>query len=240
MPTVREFVRQAYQLISASTPTVPLHGDDLSVGITVLNQLLQSYANGGLLITIAKQTSVVVNIGQQEVVCGPPNVLDPPDIDLGRLANLGSAWLEKEGVTYPLIDESRNQFFAAYKYDPLQSLPRYVIVNPDTDVVRIRLYPAPSQTYNFNIRGKFQLPDLTANDDMSLVPQYYNRYLFYALARDLADYKGRGDAWSEKLEMRYREAYDNMVSSSEVNLSVTGDKGSMLNGAWVLRSGVFL
>ncbi len=45
--TVRQFVLQMYRLISASNPTIPLHGDDESLAVRVLNQLLKSYGTGG-------------------------------------------------------------------------------------------------------------------------------------------------------------------------------------------------
>lgn len=238
MATVREFVTQSYQLISAHSPTTPIPGSDLSLGIKVLNQLLQSYAATGLMITIAKEISVPVAIGQEEVVCGPSTYSPTPDITLGRLANLDSAWLLLNGVTYPLIDESRNDYLAAWKYEPLQGLPRFVIVFPDTDVVRIRLYPRPSQVYDFNIRGKFQLAELTSNDNMGIIPQYYLRYLLFATAKDMAMYTGRAEAWTDRLEMMLQEATDVMVSASETNTAIVGDRESLLNGAWRVRAGI--
>lgn len=236
--TVREFITQSYRLTSASNPTIPLHGDDLSLGITVLNQLFQDYASSGLLLTIAKDATCPVAIGQREVICGPASYSPTPDITLGRLSNMDSAWLLLNGVTYPLIDESRNEFFSAFKYEPLQGLPRFMIVLPDTEVVRLRLYPAPSQQYQFYMRGKFQLAELTSNDTMALVPQYYHRYLLFAVAKDVAMYKGRSEAWGEKLESMLVAARDQMEAASEVNLTITGDKASMLNGAWRVRAGV--
>ena len=136
-----------------------------------------------------------------------------------------------DGVTYPLIDKSRDEFLASFKYDPLLGLPRFVIVYPDTDVVRIRLYPAPSQFFQFYLRGKFQLTNVTSNDDMSSLPGYYSRFLKFAVARDISMYKGRADAWTPKLEALLQEAQDKMEAASEVNLSITGDRASLLNGS---------
>lgn len=238
MITVREFVDQSYRLISASSPTVPLHGSDLSLGIRVLNQLLQAYASTGLMLTIAKDASVNLAIGQQEVTCGAAAFVPTPDITIGRLANLENAYLLLDGVTYPLIIESRAEFLSAWKYDPLQSLPRFIIVYFDNEITRLRLYPAPSQVFELNIRGKFQLSELTSNDNMSLVPEYYHLYLMFALAKKLSKFKGRSSAWTDDLEKEYRELKINIVASSEVNLSITGERESLLNGAWRLRAGV--
>lgn len=242
--TVRDFAFQSYRLIDASNPTIPLHGDDQQLCIQVLNQLLQFYASNGLMLTIAKTVTAEINIGNFFVLFSDSDyVITPPDpqivqITEGRLANLDSAWLELSGVTYPLIYKSRDEFLAAWKYEPLQGLPRFIILYPETEYVTAQLYPAPSQFFNFFARGKFQLPVLTANDDMSSLPQYYIRFLLFAVAKDVAMYKGRADAWTDKLEMMYRESKDVMESASEVNLSIKGDEQSLLNGAWRVRAGI--
>lgn len=238
MPTVRDFIFQAYRLISAQNPTTPLHGDDQNLGITVLNQLLNSYASTGLLITVAKTVTVPVTIGQETVTVGSATYTPTPDITEGRLANLENAWLELEGVTYPLINEPRSQFFASYKYDPQTSLPVYIIVLPETEITTLRLYPAPSQNYDFYLRGKFQLTDLTSNDDMSSLPAYYYRYLLFAVARDIAMYTGRAEAWTPPLQAMLDEARMQMEAASEVNLDIQSTGNNYLNGAALVRSGV--
>ena len=238
MTTAREFCNQSYRLINASNPTIPLHGDDEKLMLIILNQLLQSYASSGLMLTIAKTVNIPLIIGQTDIVVGPPTFIPLPDIPLGRLANIESAWLLLSGVTYPLIDLNRNEYLAAFKYEPLQGLPRFVILFPNTQTVNIRLYPAPSQFFEFYLRGKFQLPTITSNDDMSSLPMYYMRYFLFAVAKDTALFKGRADAWTDKLEAQYREAKDNMEGASEVNLSITGERASLLNGAWRVKAGI--
>ncbi len=310
--TVREFVYQMYRLISASNPTIPLHGDDEKLAIRVLNQILHSYASSGLMLTIAKTVSVNVNLPIKEIWFTDPNystvtttteivtltaaspsftvidssiyfigdlvtgggipaltsiisivgniitlsadatlsgahnltfvhdIADPTVayIKQGRLANLDNAWLLLSGVTYPLIDKSRDQYLSAWKYEPLQGLPRFIITFPDTNVVKAQLYPAPSQFYTFNCRGKFQMPILTSNDTLEGLPEYYELFFLYAVAKYVSKFKGRGAAWTPDLEAEYRELKDNMESASEVNLSIAGDEQSLLNGAWRVRAGI--
>lgn len=156
----------------------------------------------------------------------------------GRLANLDSAWLLLNGVTYPLIDKSRDEFLAAWKYEPLQGLPRFIITFPDTTIVKAQLYPAPSQFFTFFARGKFSLLPLTANSDLSNLPDYYQLYFMYAVAKYVAQFKGRANAWIPELEATYRELKDNIEGASEVNLSIAGDEQSLLNGAFRVRAGI--
>lgn len=310
--TVREFIFQMYRLISASTPVMPLQGDDEKLAIRVLNQILNSYASSGLMLTIARTVSVDINlpikdiyftnrdfpttttqtemvtlvsaspefsvvngglysVGDEVTGNGIPastsilsifgNVItldqdatisgssvltfthdntDPNIVYIkeGRLANLDSAWLELNGVTYPLIDKSRDEFLAAWKYEPLQGLPRFIITFPETTYVRAQLYPAPSQFFTFFARGKFQKTPLTSNDDLEGLPEYFELFLLYAVAKYVSKFKARGTAWTPDLEADYRELKDNMESASEINLSIAGDEQSLLNGAWRVRAGI--
>jgi hypothetical protein len=310
--TFRDFAFQVYRLINASNPTISLHGDDEKLCLQVANQLLQSYAGNGLMITIAKTVSCNINISKNiirfvsnnyptetverelvvlttaspsftvangtiynvgDVVTGngipalsailsidgnvitlnnnatitgsstltftqPVNIPNVTFIKQGRLANLDNAWLLLSGVTYPLINKSRDEFLAAWKYEPLQGLPRFAIVFSNTEYTDIQLYPAPSQFYQFFARCKLQASELTKDSDMNFLPQYYLRYFLFATARDVCMYKGRAEAWTPKLEQTYQEAYDIMVSTSEVNLSIAGDQQSLLNGAWRVRAGI--
>lgn len=311
--TVRDFIFQMYRLISASNPTIPLHGDDEKLAIRVMNQIISSYASNGLLLTIAKTVSVDINLPVKEIYFTAPDyvgavttqtetvtltlasdsitvadgtiynigdgisgggiptgtVIDDivgnvitmslnatingasvltfstpvptPDIAYikeGRLANLDSAWLQLSGVTYPLIDKSRNEFLAAWKYEPLQGLPRFIITFPETTLVRAQLYPAPSQFFTFFARGKFQKTILTSNDTLEGLPEYQELFLLFAVARYVAKFKGRGSAWTQDLESTYTELRDQMEASSEVNLAITGDQESLLNGAWRVRAGI--
>jgi hypothetical protein len=236
--TVNEFVTDSYQLISASSPTVPLHGNDLSKGIQFLNELIKSYSSSSLLLTIAQKITFTVAIGQQFVTFGDPSYVPTPDITVGRLSNLQRAWLNLDGVDYPLIDESRGVFFGSYKFEPQLGLPRFVIITNDLNLTTMQLYPAPSQQYTLFVYGKFEPPAVVSGGTMAGFPLYYIRFLRLALARDLAFYKGRATAWDEKLDRMLEKAEDDMESVSSMDLVIDSVNESYLNGSWRLRAGI--
>lgn len=237
--TVREFINDAYQLVSASTPTAPLKGDDQSKGLHFLNLLLNQYSASGLMLTVAKQVDFPVVTGQGEITFGAADYTPTPDITTeGRLANLENAWVTLEHVTYPLIDESMNQFFSSYKYDALRGLPRYIIVKPETNLTRVQIFPAPSQQYELSVYGKFQVNQLTMNDDMSLLPMYMFLWLMFSLGKYLGFFKGRSEAWTEKLEAELVRLTTEIASTSNQNLDINVNNESWLNGAWRVRAGI--
>lgn len=238
MTTIKQFVNYSYKLINPSNPTQPLAGDDELTAIFLLNQLMTSYADDGLMLTIAKTVTVPINIPQQSVIIGPATVIPAPNIIEGRPAAWDDAWLELQGVTYPLIFKSREEFLASFKYNPLQGLPRFIIPFPQTDYVEFRLYPAPSQFFDFFLRGKFQLANYESTDTLDNLPAYYQRYLMFALAKDIALFKGRVAAWTPLLEQELVKATNNMQAVSEVNLAIVGEEESLLNGSWRVKAGI--
>lgn len=236
--TVKQFVTDAYQLISANTPTVPLQGNDMLKGIQFMNQLLKHYSATGLMLTVAKQVDFTVGIGQSEITFADTDYTGTADIKQGRLANLADAWLTLQGVTYPLIPLNRDVFLQSYKYDPQLGLPRFVITYNETALTRLRIYPGPSQVYDLSVYGKFELSALGENDDMSSLPLYYQLFFQFAVAKYLAAFKGRAAAWTEFLESQYREAKQDMESVSAVNVVIQSANESMLNGYFRVKSGV--
>jgi hypothetical protein len=224
----------ASPLITVANGTLYNIGDLVSGnGIPALTVIINIDGN---ILTLSNNSTIT---GSSTLTFIRPNVIPGiVFIKQGRLANLDNAWLILSGVTYPLIDKSRDDFLAAWKYEPLKGLPRFAIVFPNTEYVDIQLYPAPSQFFEFFCRGKFQLSEYTKDSDMSNLPQYFIRFLLFAGARDVCMYKGRSEAWTPKHEQFYQEAYDIMVSTSEMNLSITGDEQSLLNGAWRVKAGI--
>ncbi len=235
---VKDFVSDSYQMVSANSPTVTLPTGDNAFGIKLLNQLLCSYSGTGLLITVAKQVDFVLSIGQENVTFADATYTPAADVQQGRLANLENAWLTLDNLTYPLIQEDRNEFLGSYKYDPQEGLPRYVIVYPQVDVTTLRVYPSASQVYSLSVYGKFQLPTLGQNDTMSIIPGYCFRWLQLALAKEIARYKGRMSAWTADLAQDLKDAKEDMESISSVNLDIESDQDSLLNGSWRVRAGI--
>lgn len=234
--TVREFVDDAYRLINPSSPTQSLHGNDFNKGLQYLNELLESYASSGQMITIQQEITLNVPASTSVITFGA--VGSGADVENGRLANVSNSWLLLEGVSYPLTVISRYDFDQSYKYAPLAGLPRFLIVNFETFLTSTTIYPQTSQGYEFHLTGKFQKTPLNKDDDMSQFPLYYVRFLRFALARDLAMYKGRAEAWTVKLESMYQEAYENMVAVTPLNLKINGDQESLLNGSWRVKAGI--
>src|ERR1700749_268321 len=260
--TVREFVLQMYRLITASNPTVPLHGDDEKLAIRVMNQILSNYASNGLLLTIAKTVSVPVNLGITDVWFVPKDYpLYSFQTETVTLTNGSPDFTVGDGSKYQVGDlvtgngipaltsilsiatnTSTLTANATLSGASLLTFAHYIglpiITFPDTNILKTQLYPAPSQFFEFNARGKFQLQALTSNDSLDDLPEYFELFFLYAVAKYVSKFKGRGSAWTDDLEMEYRELKAQMEAASEINLSIAGDEQSLLNGSWRVRAGI--
>jgi hypothetical protein len=73
---------------------------------------------------------------------------------------------------------------------------------------------------------------------MSAFPEYFLRFLNFALGRELAAFKGRLSAWTQDLRDLYLEAKKDMESTSTVNLAIEADIDSSLNGSWRVKAGI--
>ena len=232
--TVKQFVTDAYQLISANSPTTPLKGDDFSKGLQFLNELLSSYSGTGLMITVSKEVTTPIIAGQLQVTFGASGY----DVNEGRLANIENAWLILNGVVYPLVPSSDHLFNSQYRYNPLLGLPIYAIIFDEINSTTLRLYPGASQGYQLYVYGKFELPEFTSMSVMDNLPGYYTKFLRLALAQELAYYKGRSSAWDDKLDRKLLVAQKEVEATSNMNLNVINTVGNMLNGSARCRSGI--
>lgn len=227
----RDFIRRAYQVVSANSPTVPLHGTDQSDGLYYLNQLMNQYGGNGLMLTVPKHFEIPIVADE--------NVITFADVGAyGRLSEIISCWLELEGTVYELIPMLASTFENSYRYGPLKGLPLYVIYTQNDASSQLQLYPSPSQGYNFNIRGKFSLQELTSSDDLSTLPAYYLRFLRLALAKEIAIGKSRQAAWTPFLENEYVAAKKEMVAASPINLTIQPTQDVGLWGANRVKAGI--
>lgn len=232
---VKAFVTDSYQLISASSPTVPLHGSDVDKGVQFLNELLNYYSSTGLLLPIPVRPSVFIPAGQQFITAGLGSSFDIQD---GRFAEVQGVFLTRDNVDYPLAEFNRYEFDSSYKFSPLQALPLYWIIRQQIDSTQIQLYPKPDTGYDVTINAKQQFPELLETSDMSIVPMYYVRFLKYALARELAFYKGRSEAWTPMLDRMYVESKLKIEGAGEFNLNIESISNVQLNGARRVQAGI--
>jgi len=63
-------------------------------------------------------------------------------------------------------------------------------------------------------------------------------FLLFSVAKKISFFKARADAWTQQLEDELQSLKLQIEAASEVNLTITGDNASLLNGHWAVKAGI--
>lgn len=89
-------------------------------------------------------------------------------------------------VRYPMMEATREQYFAYARVNNINSLPYQWHLERVNDGSNLYVYYLPQSNWNFQVWGKFLLQGVELNTDMTLTNQaFYIEYLKYMLAKYL-------------------------------------------------------
>lgn len=175
-----ELITRAFylsQVVSRQLQTVS--DGQTTDGLYLLNALID-YKNTDLrLIPYYTQYSFNAIVGQEMYFI--PNLLSVDDLTF----NIGP-------VRYAMIETTRKEYFAGPRVDNIQALPFTYRIERQLGGINIYLYFLPEDTFVMKLSGKFGLPEVSLNTDMSTVYDlYYIEYLRYALAQYICSEYGQ-------------------------------------------------
>lgn len=179
--TVRELIIKAYYLsgiVSRKFQTVS--GDQITDGLTLLNETLATEGIDGQLIPYYQEYSFDAVAGQESYFI--PGLIEPETLTF----NIGP-------VRYSMQYRQRRRYFATSRADNIQSLPYEWHIERKLNGADLYLYFKPNTNYPLKLWGKFKLDDVTdLCADLDLVyDKFFIKYLTYALAREIVDEWGQ-------------------------------------------------
>lgn len=122
-------------------------------------------------------------------------------------------------VRYAMQPLTREDYFATFRVDGVQSLPFSYRLERELDNMNLYFYPFPADAYIMNFRGKFGLTEVTLTTDLSLVYDlYYIEYLRYELAKIICDEWGA--TFPDGAMKRYMELQKKIMDVSPYDLSI--------------------
>ena len=142
-----------------------LLGDQLSVGLTLLNEILDFQTIDHDLIPFWTYDQSITCVPNQETYF-IPNCLA-----------VESVTFNIDQVRYPMDSVSRRTYYGSARVDNISSLPFSWNFNRTKGGGDLALYFLPQSNYPLNIMGKFGLVDVSLNTDMST--QYEGNYISY-------------------------------------------------------------
>ena len=147
----------------------------ISDGLYLLNELLDQKSSDLRLIPYFSNTSFNFVAGQEMYFV--PNLIFADSVNF----YIGN-------VRYPLLDQSRKDYFASARVDNINSLPFSYRPERTLGGMNLYFYFWPASNYTCNVYGKFSLADVVLTTDLSLsFDGFYLAYLRYALAKKFCE-----------------------------------------------------
>lgn len=215
----RDLITKAYQLANVVSPTQALSGPQMNDGLSYLNELLDSFASDGVSIPFVKVLTFNLVVGQDTYSISN---LVSADVNYERIVALSSVNLAYAGGSYPVRVITRGQLYDNYRVTQIQSRPAYVILDRQELLTNLVFYPQPDMAYECNVRAKFMLDSLELNDTLDEIPPSANKFLRYALAKELHNVYP-SQTWTPQAEQEYQKLYKMFKAGNDLDLTIDTD-----------------
>jgi hypothetical protein len=156
-------------------------GDDIEVGIDLLNEVLSETSINTKMIPYYKEYDTTAVVGQE--IYFIPDLVEPFSLTFNMTT-----------VRYATSDLSRRQYHSTTRIDGILALPFNCTFERMLGGCNMYVQFLPIDTYPFKIWGKFALTLVTINDLtknlLDVYDMFYIRYLRYLLAQEICNYYG--------------------------------------------------
>ena len=226
-----EITRTSNTIIDDAYKIIGMHSEDMALsdgrtveGLQNLNELLSNYSANQTKIAYEKQLSFPVTAGKQKYTF---STAIGADVYSQLIVNLKLINLQNGTLLYP-VDIQPDIIY----YRRAQSLsdtgrPTQAYFQKENEQSFIFFFEKPDINYTCTIKAKFMIDKVALNQPLNEVPDYYHKFLSYALGRDLND-KFPGSIWDQKKEQVYQELLKDIKGATDLNFNM--DTGAILKG----------
>lgn len=184
MTTALQIITSAMRKAGILTKTESPSADEAVDGLEMLNDLLASNSNDGLLVYQSVTENFTLSGGQAEYTIGPGG-----DFDTVRPIIIQSSYIRIGTLDYPLIDIT-DQDYATILLKSTNSISYFINYTNAYPLATIKLYPVPSAGWELFLLSQKPLSQFTLYETVSLPPGWL-RYLKNQLAFELAPEYGQ-------------------------------------------------
>lgn len=229
--TARDIIYKAFYMLGVTDFGEVANGEDTSNALSILNEILESWSGGGVIIPYLNQVNFMLKQGKSEYVLGKT---DGADVNSLKIAQLVSINFRYDNTVYPVNILSQNVYYENLRVVNLTSLPFNAFLQNTVYDSRLIFYPIPNKDYECYVRAKFVFDDIELDDRLDEIPPHARQFFRYALARELCDFYSK--PWQPKQEQIYNELKARMFSNAELDLTITTDNLSP-NSYYTVKSG---
>ena len=234
--TVNRLVEKAHYMIGEFGTDEVIPGNYITDGIEYLNDLINSYSENAYLIPFIKKIEFQTVPNQAEYTfSNEPSIT--PDVVSNRIVSIEYLQLrlnQNDSVVYSLQKLTRTNLYDHTVLEREGTIPGSYLLEKSELFSTVRLYPDPAAVYFMTLRGKFYLDKVESGQNITTVPLGEQRFLRYALARDLLNFFP-GGTWTDKTEDEYQEMKKERMAGNDIDMTsrpinIVGRKNDRYNG----------
>lgn len=214
--TVRKLITQAYKLIGKASEHQNLTSAQIKDGLDALNDRLDHFGSVSNYIAFAQSITFPLVIGQETYELS--NEVGA-DVVTNRLIEVDIVTLNVTGTEYPVKILDDKFYYGAVRDSAESGRPENVFLQNDTLSSFLTFFKKPDVAYTCFVKGKFVLSNLVLSDNLNELPQYYNEFLKYDLAKILKD-SYEGNSWSQMKEAHYQQLSDDIFKMNDIPLTI--------------------
>lgn len=220
MVTRNDIINGAFQLIGEYSPGETISGDDISVAVDFLNEIVRELAADGLHLWQRELISFTPTIGQEVYTIGPAS--ENPDVVATKPLTVHDAFIRDTTQNFDtsLVKLSRNEYMLLASKKQT-GRPNQFYYQPLNNTGKLYLFPAPDATsYDIYLDVHTAMDTFDSASDEQDFPTEWTRFLKYALARDLGLICSIPDKQYQRILMLYQDAYARLLAHDSENASV--------------------
>lgn len=190
MTQALDIITDALQRLGVYDPSQPLNSEDVALGLSVLNDLLDSLSTENLICYANLEQSFALTVGVAQYQIGggsgpASGLVRPLDIPPGR----GSAYIQDANQNnFPVDIVTQDQWNMIGLRTITSNIPDTIFYDPQYPVGIINVFPIPNISYTLVFDCKLLLADLANMNSSVVLPPGYNRFLKTNLAVELHPY----------------------------------------------------
>lgn len=216
--TTNDLIDAAYRFLGELGEDEPVSGTMTERGLYILNELIDQFSVSEIYVPYVEKINFTLVQGQGTYTVS--NVLGQvPDITANRIVGLDYANYTVDSIVYPLIIINKSQYYNITRLNNLQTRPGFIFLSKANLESELILYPLPDRAYPCELGVKVMLDSFELNESIANVPPYFQRFLRYALTRELKGWYPSG-RWDQTDEEEYSRMFKDLKACDEMDLTI--------------------
>lgn len=164
----------------------------------------------------------------------------PPNncIDSEKIISISTVNVYLNGISYPLNAISQSAYYDSVLVPYVASIPSVYELENSNISSKLTFYPVPYQEFKCLIRAKLAKTDALGTDEIdSSLPPHYQKFMKYALAKELSEYYETSN-WTQSKQAELDKLEKAMKASNDIDLRIRDMAPQMIGGYYRVIGGI--